>query len=122
MVKRRALLVLLLATTLAASATTVSAAGPTVNLRARTSALASARVASFDSSSTALRLLRQPFLLAFRLAHGFVLVDIDFPATVNDYGLDGIQDGGDTTDPLGAKDNAIHQQPVLPASATTPVH
>lgn len=122
MVEKRALLVLLLATSLAGSATAASAAGRPTGFRpAGTNAVVAQLNAQSDSRLTALRILREQLILAFRISHGVVMVDLDLPTTDNDYQLDGMQDGTDGVDPLGAKDNGLRQDGPIPETSNTPV-
>jgi hypothetical protein len=121
MVKNRALLAVLLVITLVGSATVASAAKPTVSQPAGSGVFVSNRIAWFDSPLTAFRGLRLRLVTALRISNGVVMVDLDDPNEGNDYQLNGINDGGDNVDPLGAKDNSMRQDGPIPVTASTAV-
>jgi hypothetical protein len=121
MVKRRALLALVFATTLAGSVTVASAAGSTATRSAGSKALVSHQLARSESPLTSLAHVRVQLIMAFRISLGVVLVDLDLSTEGNDYELDTLQDGGENVDPLGAKDNGIRQDGTIPVTWNSPV-
>lgn len=119
MVKNRALLALLLATTLVGSASAASATRPTAFHPTRPSAVVSDSIARSDSPMTRLLLVRDRLILALRISHGVVWVDLDVPTSDGDSELD-MTDGPEGVDPLGAKDPGLRQSGPIPVTSNTP--
>jgi hypothetical protein len=71
------------------------------------------------ASSPALLLVGDRLVVAFRTSRGVGMVDLPIVGIGNQ--LDGIQDGPDGTDPLGAKDQGlVGGEPPVPAYSRTP--
>ena len=70
------------------------------------------------ASSPALLLVGDRLVVAYRTARGVGMVDL--PTVGSGNHIEGIQDGPDGVDPLGAKDPGVHSDAPLPASSSTP--
>jgi hypothetical protein len=115
MVKRRALLTFFVAATLVVSATAASAATRAWSPLPKTPSVTE-RITVMDGSMTSLlSFLEARLSIAYRTLRGAGI--IDGPGAGTGYRLDGIQDGPDGMDPLGAKSGGIHS----PSTASTRV-
>jgi len=118
MVKNRALLALLLATTLAGSASAASATRPTAFHPTRPSAVVADSITRSDSPMTRLLFMRDRLILALRISHGVVWVDLDVSTVDDDFGLD-MNDGPEGVDPLGAKEQGLRESGPVPVTSNT---
>jgi hypothetical protein len=119
MVERRALLALLLATTMGGSVSAASATSRAASRPTRTNDVVASQVARFDGPSRTLRLVRDRLIMGIRISLGVLTVDLS--AIDNEYSLDGMQDGPDGVDPLGAKDQGLRTGGPIPLTSSTPV-
>ena len=101
MVKVSAVLAGILAATLAGSASAASASRLTPTQSAGLDSLRTQRTVGFDVSRADLRNVRDLLVLGLRVRLG--LIDVELPPTGDDFGLDSIEGGPDTVDPLGVK-------------------
>ena len=70
------------------------------------------------ASSPALLLVGDRLIVAYRTAQGVGMVDLPTVGSGNQ--INGIQDGPDTVDPLGAKDPGVHSDSPPPGTSSTP--
>jgi hypothetical protein len=118
--RKRALLALFLSVVVVGSASAASTARPTGLRTSSDSATAVGHVAPSDRSFAVIELLREPFIRGVRIYFGLGVVDVDSPNDDGGFGLDGVTDGSDPTDPLGAKENGVRQSGPLPGTSATP--
>jgi len=117
MVEKRAVLALLLATTLTGSVSAASATRQTVSPAAAKSARVADHIARFDGRLPTLLLMRDRLIRLFQASHGIGMVI--FPTVGMGNQVFGIQDGPDGVDPLGAKGTGIRGEGSLPATSST---
>ena len=119
MVKKRAFLVLMLATALAGSASATLAAGGSVTRPAAKSPIVTNHIPQLDGPMTALFFVGDRLLNVFRAVRGVGMVDLPTVGTGNQ--TYGIQDGPDGVDPLGAKGSGMRSDGPVPVNSSTPV-
>ena len=117
MVEKRALLALLLATTMTGSAFAASGTHRTEQQSPGKNFNVAAHAARFHAASTPLLEMRERLIMALWTLRGPGILQI--PILGNDYQVNGIQDGPDGVDPLGAKDRGIHPDGPFPVNSST---
>jgi hypothetical protein len=107
-----------IAATLTGSASASSATRTTMSRPSGRDVIVSDHANRHDGPLTSMRILRDRLFVAFW--NWRTLGSVDLPTDGGDYQLDGIQDGSDGVDPLGAKDNGIRSGGPAPATTRTP--
>ena len=115
MVKKSALLALLLAVTVAGSVSPASATGRAASHPTRSSASVSDLNSRSEGPMARLVLVSNRLIMSLRSAHGLVWVDLGSLTTDDGYGLD-MTEGPDGVDPLGAKDQGLRQSGPTPVT------
>lgn len=119
MVRTRAFLALVMATTLTGSAAASSATKQTISRPFGRGVSVSDHLTRNDGPLTTMRLVRDRLIVAFWKWR--ILGGVDLPTDGGDYQLDGIQDGPDGVDPLGAKEGGIRSSGSTPVNSSTPL-
>ena len=114
MVKVKAVLTIIVAATLAGSASAASASKIAPTQAAGTISVLTHRTA--DVSRVTPPSVRDMFLLGMRVSFG--LWNVELPTTGDEFGLDGMENGPDTVDPLGVKGGAREEAPPPVTSVT----
>ena len=119
MVKKRAVLALVLATALAGSASAALAAGGSVTRPASKSPIVTTHIPQLDGPMTAMFFVGDRLLNVYRAVRGIGIVKLPTVGTGNQ--TYGIQDGPDGVDPLGAKGSGMRSDGPVPANSSTPI-
>jgi len=119
MVRTRAFLALVIAATLTGSAAASSAPRQTISRPSGRGVIFSDHVTRSDGPLNTMRLVRDRLIVAFWKWR--ILGSVDLPTNGGDYQLDGIQDGPDGVDPLGAKEGGIRSSGSTPVNSSTPL-
>jgi hypothetical protein len=119
MVKKRAFLALMLASTLAGSSSAALAARESLTRPALKSPIVISHNPQLNAPMTALFFVGDRLLNVLRAVRGVGMLNLPTVGTGNQ--TYGIQDGPDGVDPLGAKDHGLSGDGAAPLASRTPI-